>query len=67
MHNHASGGPPVNLNDNAIVGNQISGNHADTQDAATSGPTGINLYSVAPVTGTVIAQNVIRRKPSPSQ
>ena len=46
--------PPVNLNDNVIVGNHISGNAADTEDAATPGPTGINLYSVAPVWGTVI-------------
>lgn len=61
MHNHAwsAFAPPVNLNDNVIVGNHISGNAADTQDAATPGPTGINLYSVAPVWGTVISQNVI--------
>ena len=62
MHNHAAApapAPPVNLNDNVIVGNRISGNAADTEDAATSGPTGINVYSVAPITGTVISQNVI--------
>jgi nitrous oxidase accessory protein NosD len=61
MHNHAAApapAPPVNLNDNVIVGNRISGNSADTADAATSGPTGINVYSVAPITGTVISQNV---------
>ncbi len=60
MHNHAAApapAPPVNLNDNVIVGNHISGNAADTEDAATSGPTGINVYSVAPITGTVISQN----------
>jgi hypothetical protein len=59
MHNHAAppNTPAVNLNDNMIVGNQISGNAADTEDAATPGTTGINLYSVAPVTGTIIAQN----------
>lgn len=61
MHNHAaapSPAPPVNLNDNVIVGNRISGNAADTADAATAGTTGINVYSVAPVWGTVISQNV---------
>lgn len=61
MHNHAyapSPAPGVNLNDNVIVGNYFSGNGADGGDAATSGPTGFNLYSVAPVTGTVISQNV---------
>jgi nitrous oxidase accessory protein NosD len=62
MHNHVwfpSPAPPVNMNDNVIVGNFISGNGKDTLDAATSGPTGINLYSVAPVVGTVVSQNVI--------
>lgn len=62
MHNHAaapSPAPPVNMNDNVIVGNKISGNGRDTEDAATSGPTGINIFSVAPVWGTVIAQNTI--------
>ena len=61
MHNHASApapAPPVNLNDNVIVGNHFSGNGADAADAATSGPTGINIYSTAPVIGTVISQNV---------
>ncbi len=61
MHNHAAApapAPPVNLNDNVITGNRISGNAADTADAATPGPTGINVYSVAPITGTVISQNV---------
>jgi hypothetical protein len=42
-----------------IVGNVISGNAADTDDAATPGTTGINIYSVAPVTGTIIALNKI--------
>ncbi len=62
MHNHAAfpaPAPPVNMNDNVIVSNHISGNGEDTLDAATSGPTGINLFSVAPVTGTVVSQNDI--------
>jgi len=61
MHNHAaapSPAPGVNMNDNVIVGNHISGNGADTADTPTSGPTGINLFSHAPVSGTVISQNV---------
>ena len=65
MHNHASAPPPapaVNMNDNVIVGNQISGNGADTEDAVTSGPTGINLFSTAPVSGTVVSQNVIEQE-----
>lgn len=62
MHNHAAPpapAPGVNFNDNVIVGNHISGNAKDTEDAATSGPTGINVYSVAPIFGTVISQNQI--------
>jgi Right handed beta helix region len=62
FHNHASfppPAPPVNLNDNLIVGNRISGNGADTEDAATPGPTGINVFGLASITGTVIAGNVI--------
>jgi len=61
MHNHAAApapAPAVNLSGNMIVGNRISGNAADTADAMTAGPTGINVYSVAPVWGTVISQNV---------
>jgi hypothetical protein len=42
-----------------VIGNHIRGNGADTEDAATAGPTGINIYSVVPVTGIVIANNVI--------
>ena len=61
MHNHAWSpmAPPVNLNNNVIVGNHISGNAKDTDDAATTGPTGINIFSVAPITGTIISQNDI--------
>jgi hypothetical protein len=61
MHNHAFSptAPPVNMDDNMIIGNRIWGNAKDTGDAATSGPTGINLFSKAPVNGTVVSQNTI--------
>jgi parallel beta-helix repeat protein len=62
MHNHAGGGPPVNMNDNMIVGNVITRNAADQADAATPGPTGINIFSMVPVTGTVVSQNQINQE-----
>ena len=57
VHGYAPMAPPVSLNDNIIIGNHIHGNAADTADAHTSGSTGINVYSAAPITGTVIANN----------
>ncbi len=65
MHNHAappSPAPPVNLNDNVIVGNHFSGNGPDNPGAPTSGPTGINVFSMGLITGTVIAQNTFDRE-----
>lgn len=61
MHNHAAppNTPPVVFSDNVIVGNQISRNAADKDDATTSGPTGINLYSLTPMPGTIIDENTI--------
>jgi parallel beta-helix repeat protein len=67
MHNHAAPGvggvpsaaPPVMFSDNVIIGNRISRNHQDTADAATSGPTGINLFSLTPMPGTIIVDNFI--------
>jgi parallel beta-helix repeat protein len=56
VHGHT---PGQKLDGNVIVGNQISGNGADQADSATAGPTGINLYSVSPVNGTIIAENTI--------
>lgn len=56
MHSHA---PNQNLDDTLIIGNYIAGNGADTGDAATPGPTGINVFGVTPITGTVISHNVI--------
>jgi parallel beta-helix repeat protein len=70
MHNHAAPGangvpaflPPVVFDDNLILWNDISENSQDFEDAATSGPTGINIFSVAPMTGTIISQNVIHQE-----
>ena len=65
MHNHAappSPAPPVNLNDNVIVGNHFSGNGPDNPGAPTSGPTGINVFSMGVISGTVISQNTFDRE-----
>ncbi len=59
FHSHAPGDTFAN---NMIVANQISGNHADLFDTATPGPTGINVnsgFGFSPITGTIIAENVI--------
>ncbi len=59
MHSHT---PGQNLDDNIIVGNYIAFNGPDTDDAATPGSTGINVFGVSPVSGTVISQNVIEHE-----
>jgi parallel beta-helix repeat protein len=56
MHSHE---PGEDLTNNVIVNNAIAGNHADTDDAATSGPTGINVFGLSAVSGTVISDNYI--------
>jgi parallel beta-helix repeat protein len=68
MHNHVPNGTPgfppfpAVFNDNQIIGNVISDNSQDFEDAATSGPTGINIYSVSPMSGTLISGNIIDRE-----
>lgn len=64
LHNHAAPpkAPPVNMNDNLIVGNHFSGNGPDNPSAPTSGPTGINIFSMGPIMGTVISQNTFDRE-----
>ncbi len=64
MHNHAAppGAPAANLDDNVIVGNTISQDGADVEDTATAGTAGINIHSLVPVNGTVIAQNLISQE-----
>ncbi len=57
LHAHA---PGQNLTDNMIVANTVVNNGADTGDAATPGPTGINLYSLLPAAGNMIASNSIQ-------
>lgn len=63
MHAHS---PGENMNNNVITSNYISGNAADTADAATPGPTGINLYinvvGAPGPSGIVISKNVIRNE-----
>ena len=46
--------PGQNLNNNVIAGNFISGNGQDTEDAATPGTAGINVFGVSPITTTIV-------------
>lgn len=59
FHSH---GPGDFLNNNVIVGNHISGNGQDLFDSATPGTTGINVYGVSSINGTVISQNVFQNE-----
>ena len=59
MHAHA---PFQNLNDNMVVGNTLVNNGKDSEDAATPGPTGINIYSLTPVTGNMFSGNSIQNE-----
>ncbi len=59
LHAH---GPNMDLNDNVITENWISGNGEDTGQTATSGPTGINVFGVSNITGTVISHNTINNE-----
>lgn len=67
MHAHS---PGATLTDQMIAANHISANGADTDDTATSGPTGVNVSGgdnghgapLAVLTGMVIAGNVIDRE-----
>jgi Right handed beta helix region len=59
MHTHAPVPGAVILRDNSVINNTFRGNGADTGDAATAGPTGINISSVVPATGMVVTGNVM--------
>lgn len=59
LHSHA---PNQNLTDNMLIGNTIADNGADTGDAATPGPTGINVYSLLPNAGNIVSANSIQRE-----
>jgi len=57
MHSHT---PGQTLSDMIIAGNVLYNNGADGGDAATPGPTGVNVYGASPANGTIISQNYIK-------
>ncbi len=57
MHAHV---PGQDLSNNVIAGNTVVNNGPDFEDAATPGPTGINVYGAGDVTGTIISGNSIQ-------
>jgi hypothetical protein len=59
MHTHAPVPGAIVLRDNSIINNRFKGNGADTGDAATAGPTGINISSLVAVTGMLITGNIM--------
>src|SRR5579875_3338250 len=59
MHAHA---PNQKLNDNMLVANTLTNNAADTADAATPGPTGINIYSLMPISGNMVIGNSLQQE-----
>ncbi|HEX5283533.1 MAG TPA: right-handed parallel beta-helix repeat-containing protein [Bryocella sp.] len=66
IHNHVNltfpNHPPnPNVNDNAIVGNYISGNGPDS-DVGTTVTTGISVLGTTPITGLVISGNTIEHE-----
>lgn len=56
MHGHI---PGQNLANNMLIANTISGNGADTADATTAGPTGIDLYAAGKAPGNIVSANTI--------
>jgi parallel beta-helix repeat protein len=57
LHSHTLG---QFLNDNQIIDNVISGNGSDKAPTATTGTTGIHVFGVSAVTGTIIVGNTIK-------
>jgi parallel beta-helix repeat protein len=59
LHAHV---PGQKLTDNMLVGNTVIDNGADTGDAVTPGPTGIDLYGAGPEAGNIISANIVQQE-----